>query len=276
MFDYIWIPVLAVGGLGLLFGLALAVASIKFEVKVDERVSKIRGLLPGANCGACGHSGCDSYAEAVAEGKSPINACIVGGNELAAKLGEIMGVEAEKGEKKVARVMCGGTNENINKKYDYFGINDCQAAVALYGGASACPYGCLGLGTCEKACPFDAIVVENGLAEVLPEKCTGCGICVDVCPKNIIELVPVSNEYSVKCSNPDKGSVVRQVCKVGCIGCKLCAKVCPVDAISFNKLLAEINPDVCINCGACVEKCPTGCIAYVKNEYESKIVVNNV
>jgi Na+-translocating ferredoxin:NAD+ oxidoreductase subunit B len=260
MFENIWVPIGVIGGLGLLFGLGLAYASHKFRVDVDERVEKVRGLLPGANCGGCGYSGCDAYAEAVVEGKVSLSACPVGGSELTSGLCEIMGMEAEAGEKKVARVMCSGTYDNCIQKYEYSGIEDCEAAAALYGGPSACSYGCLGLGNCARECPFDAIVIENGLARVLPEKCTGCGICVKACPKNIIKLVPCSSEYNVRCSSLDKGAVVRKICKVGCIGCRKCSKVCPVDAISFEGTLAKIDPEICTNCGACMAECPTSAI----------------
>ncbi len=57
----IGIPVIIVSGLGLLFGIVLSYASKKFEVKPDENIEKIRELLPGANCGACGFTGCDQY-----------------------------------------------------------------------------------------------------------------------------------------------------------------------------------------------------------------------
>lgn len=50
-------PVMLVGGIGLLAGVILAVASKFFAVEVDERVTQIRECLPGANCGGCGFAG---------------------------------------------------------------------------------------------------------------------------------------------------------------------------------------------------------------------------
>ena len=101
----IGIPVIIVSGLGIFFGLALSYASKKFEVKPDENIEKIRGLLPGANCGACGFTGCDQYAEAVAGG-AEITLCPVGGQDLAETIAGFMGKEAAACEKYVARVMC--------------------------------------------------------------------------------------------------------------------------------------------------------------------------
>ncbi len=50
----IWISAGVVAALGLLMGLALGVAGRFFSVESDERIDKVRELLPGANCGACG------------------------------------------------------------------------------------------------------------------------------------------------------------------------------------------------------------------------------
>lgn len=257
MFTQVLTPVAIISGLGLVFGLALAFASKKFAVKVDERVSLIREALPGANCGGCGQTGCDSFAEAVALGKSPINGCPVGGSAVAEKLASIMGVEASEVEKTVARVMCAGSFDVCRRKFDYSGIEDCSAAANLYGGPMACSYGCVGMGNCVRACPFGAIVVENGVAKIIASKCTACTKCVAACPKKIIEMVPVCGEYTVRCSSLDRGNVVRQNCDVGCIGCARCVKACPSNAIKLNGTLAKIDPALCTNCGECYKVCPT-------------------
>ena len=54
--------------IGLIAGLILSVASIVFAVPVNETAEAIVGVLPGANCGACGFAGCSGYAEALAAG----------------------------------------------------------------------------------------------------------------------------------------------------------------------------------------------------------------
>jgi RnfABCDGE-type electron transport complex B subunit len=149
-------PTSLIGGLGLIFGLGLAFASKKFEVKVDERVARVREVLPGANCGACGQTGCDSFAEGLVEGKCKTNGCPVGGEELVKKLSEILGVKAEATVSKTARVICAGTFSSCKVKFDYSGIEDCVAAANLFGGSSSCSFGCVGMGNCVRACPFGA------------------------------------------------------------------------------------------------------------------------
>ncbi|NMB33586.1 MAG: RnfABCDGE type electron transport complex subunit B [Clostridium sp.] len=265
MLDKLIISTSVVGGMGLVLGMGLSIASKMFEVKVDPRVAKVREVLPGANCGACGQTGCDAFAQCVVEGECEINGCTVGGQELADKLGEILGVKAQTVEEKVAKIMCGGTHEVCKSKFDYAGILDCAAAANLFGGPSACTYGCVGLGDCVRACPFDAIVIKDGLANIIESKCRACGKCVEACPKNIIEMVLKKGRYSVSCSSMDKGGIVRKNCEVGCIGCRKCSKVCPTDAISFAGTLAKIDTAVCINCGECAAVCPTGAIENKKN-----------
>ena len=82
MLNAILFPILVVGGLGVLFGIILGIAAIKFRVERDPKIDSIREALPGANCGGCGFAGCDALAEAIATGKAPVNGCPVGGAKL--------------------------------------------------------------------------------------------------------------------------------------------------------------------------------------------------
>lgn len=253
-------PIIVLGGLGLLFGVLLSVASNVFAVEVDPKVEAIRSALPGANCGACGFPGCDGLAKAIAEGRAPVTACPVGGVPVAQSVADIMGVNATNVDRNVATVLCQGDCERAKEKFIYEGIKDCRAANIVQNGSKLCSYGCLGCGTCKDVCEFDAIDMINGIAVINKDKCTACMKCINVCPKAIIELVPYDNEYIVKCKSRDTGKEVRSKCTVGCIGCQICVKNCPEDAFIFENNLAKINYEKCINCGICAEKCPTKAI----------------
>ncbi len=246
------------GILGTLFGIILAIASKVFAVEKDPKEEAIAEILPGANCGACGYPGCAGYAAAVAKGIASASACSVGGAPLAEQIGEIMGVSVEIGAKTVAQVWCSG--HGCDKlRYDYEGLKDCRAMSRVSAGHMMCTYGCLGGGTCEEICQFDAIHIVDGVAVVDHEACTGCTMCVNVCPRNIIEMIPLKTKrhVAVKCFSEAKGAEVRKSCEDGCIGCGICVKACPKEgAIVMENNLAKINYEICIGCGICAQKCP--------------------
>ena len=163
------IAIAVLGGLGLIFGLVLAAASKVFYVETDPRLDKLNACLPGANCGGCGYAGCAAYAEAVLNGEAPIGACASGGNECAQAMAAIMGVKAEAVTRRVALVRCSGARTydkdgNLTRgakiKAEYEGFKDCLSASKVGGnGPVACKYGCLGFGSCVKACKYGAISV---------------------------------------------------------------------------------------------------------------------
>lgn len=246
-----------VGGVGILIGFFLGVSGEKFKVEVDEREVAVTEALPGNNCGGCGYAGCSGLAAAIVKGEAEISGCPVGGAPVAAKIGEIMGVEAGAQVKQVAFVKCNGTCDKAKQDYEYHGINDCiMVNMMQNGGPKSCNYGCLGEGTCVKACPFDAIHIVDGVAVVDKEECKACGKCIAACPKHLIELVPYDQKHLVQCSSKDKGKDVMQACSVGCIGCKMCVRVCEAGAVEVVDNIAHIDPAKCTNCGKCAEKCP--------------------
>ncbi len=254
-------------------GLILATASKLFFVKTDERIERISELLPGANCGGCGYTGCAALAEAIVKGEAPMTACNSVSDEVVAKIGEIMGKSVDGTRvRQRAQVMCSGTHELAVKKYVYQGIHDCVSANKLSGGDKLCPNGCIGLGTCASACKFDAIHIINGVAAVDYEKCVACGMCVAACPKGIIKLIPYDAKHWVGCSSADKGAVTKSYCNVGCIGCKICEKACPNEAIKVTGTLAEIDYSKCDGCGLCESKCPRKIIWSARSQGEDGII----
>lgn len=256
MVNSILIPILIIGGLGLIFGVLLGIASKVFAVKEDERIPLLLDALPGANCGGCGFAGCGAYAAAICNDGVKANMCPVGGDDTTKKISEILGIESVIKDKLVARVLCNGTPDRAVQKYNFDGPLDCNSAARLGGGEKMCSYGCLGFGTCVHVCKFDAISIENGVAYINIDKCVACGACAEACPKNIIKILPLKSKYTITCRSVDKGKVTRKDCEVGCIGCGICAKACPKDAITVSDNLAVIDPNKCINCGICAQKCP--------------------
>lgn len=260
--DYVGFGLAVLAGLGIVFGVALAIVAARFKVKVDPKVEQVRETLPGANCGACGFAGCMGYAEAVVGNPDVAsNMCAPGKSAVAEKIAEITGKKAEKLEPKIARVYCQGGAPLTQRKFIYTGVKDCTAAVLAAGGDKSCEYGCLGYGTCMRACPFGAITMsKDSLPLIDPEKCTACGKCVAACPKQVIEIAPALKSVVVSCHSRDKGADTKKKCQVGCIGCGICVRTCPVDAIKVENNHARIDHAKCIACGLCVKKCPTNAI----------------
>ncbi len=265
MLDRVIYAFASVGVLGGLLGLALAYAAKVFAVKKDERVGEIEEALPGANCGACGYPGCSGYAEAIVNEGAEMTLCSPGGGEVAAKIGQIMGVEVSvSGEKMVAQIHCRGTRETSTVKYEYNGIEDCNAMHSSFGGDKSCPYGCLGLGSCIKVCPVDAIEkTKAGYLEIDKEKCIACGKCIDVCPTGVIKMIPYSANVIVACNSNDKGGAVKKYCSVGCIGCKMCDRKSPEGGFVIDNFLASIDYSIEGSRDDAVKACPAKCIIYL-------------
>ena len=234
MFD-ILIAVGILGGLGLLFGLVLAAASKVFYVETDPRLDQLNACLPGANCGGCGYAGCGGYAEAVLNGEAAIGKCASGGNECAQAMSAIMGIKAEAVTRKVALVRCSGEKtydkdgnlvSGAKIKAHYEGFKDCLAASKVGGnGPLSCKFGCLGYGSCTKACKYGAIKVVNGVAHVDEDLCVGCMACAAACPRGLIIPVEPNRNVVIACNSMAKGAVTTRGCTVGCIGCGLCKKI---------------------------------------------------
>lgn len=239
---------------------ALIVATSKVcAVQTDEKVEKIKEQLSGANCGGCGFAGCADFAKALAEGKAEISGCGPTSSENKKKIAEILGVPFSLEEEKIAVVHCMG-GDNAKEKFKYIGNEGCSEEIDFMGGKKLCPHGCIGSGSCEKGCLYNAVTVTHGVAKVDAAKCTACGVCTSVCPKKIIEMIPKSAKVYIACSTTCRGKDVMNACSAGCIGCGLCVKNCPTLAITMENNLPKIDYSKCIGCHNCVLKCPRKCI----------------
>ncbi len=251
---------LIVGGLGLFCSILLVIAVHFFKIEEEEKTKQIRACLPGVNCGACGYSGCDEYAKAVAVGECEPSLCVPGSTQVAKELSKLLNITIKVEEPKVAFVKCNGNCTSAAKKTIYDGPSSCKAANQIYGGPNACKHGCLGCGDCASVCPSNAICIKSGIAHIDPRACIGCGMCVEECPKNVIYLNSRESKVAVMCSSHDSGAVARKNCSNACIACKKCEKSCPSGAIVVTNNLAEIDYDKCTGCGICVSECPTSAI----------------
>jgi electron transport complex protein RnfB len=252
--------VLSLGGIGLLSAVALGVAARRFAVEVDPRELALLELLPGVNCGACGFAGCSGYARALAKGEVSPDLCPPGGKDVATKVANILGVTVTMSEPQVAVVFCQGDAHKAKAKYRYLGVVDCVAAQRLADGPKLCPGGCLGLGSCQRACPFGAIeMTAAGLAVISRERCTGCRKCVASCPRQVIRMTPLADTVQVLCNSHDSGAAVRKYCSIGCIACQICVKTAP-EAYRVEDRLALVVSGQNDEAVQAVAKCPTHCI----------------
>lgn len=160
------IAALAIGGLALLFGLALGLAARRLKGDDDQLVDQIEALLPQTQCAQCGFPGCRPYAAAIAGDQADINQCPPGGEAGVRALAELLGREAKPLN----------PDNGVEK----------PPLVALIDESV-----CIGCTLCIQACPVDAILgASRRMHTVIEDECTGCELCIPPCPVDCIALVP--------------------------------------------------------------------------------------
>ena len=233
---------LLMGITGTLLGVIIALFARFFKTETDSRIELVQELLPGANCGGCGKAGCADFAKSVVSGENPPSRCPVSSAEQINAIALALGISASSGLQKRAIVRCGGDILQVVRKINYNGVLDCSSASMIAGGPKGCRYGCVGMGSCAKKCPFGAIEIVNQLAVIHQELCVGCGTCVAACPRQVIELVPLDCQVQVYCNSPEKAPDKRKNCKVSCLGCRKCEKAFP-DKFQVDGALARVRYD---------------------------------
>jgi Na+-translocating ferredoxin:NAD+ oxidoreductase RNF subunit RnfB len=256
--------VVILGGVGLSFGTLIALANKKLWVWEDPRIDELTGILPGANCGACGYAGCRGFAEAAIDGVVAPAGCTVLSEGERDDVAGYLGVDAGEATKRVARLLCAGGSDVAPYKARYEGIESCGAAVAVSGGGKACAWGCVGLADCAVACTFEAIIMnEVDLPVVDPDACTACNDCVEACPLDLFVLMPVDHKLIVQCKNLLDGDEATDVCAVACNACGRCAQDAP-ELIEMKSGLAIIDyAKIALQDPIATARCPTGAIQWV-------------
>lgn len=263
--------VIAVGilaGLGLVFGLVLALADRYLRVEEDPRIDRVERLLPGSNCGACGQPGCRGLAERIVTGEEKPSRCTVSSPAGLEAIADFLGVDVGSAEKRVARVHCGGGLGRAKQLASYEGFDSCRAAHLVGGGGLECSWGCLGLADCVRSCTFDAMRMNAFRLPVVDvDKCTACGDCVVACPRDLIDLMPLDHHLIVQCRAPLAAEAARRICSAACDACERCAADAPAGLIH----MANNLPVVDYAAGGPAEpratfRCPTGAIRWVVGE----------
>ena len=164
--------VLALSMLGIVFGLLLGFAAIRYKVEGDPLVDQIDALLPQTQCGQCTFPGCRPYAQAIANGEADINQCPPGGDTTIQALADLL----DRDPKPL-------NPENGIIKPKMVAIIDEPV--------------CIGCTLCIQACPVDAILgAPKQMHTIIAEECTGCELCIPPCPVDCIDMVPIKKDVS--------------------------------------------------------------------------------
>lgn len=248
------VAALGLSALGLLLGLGLGGIGELWSGE-DGLVERILALLPGANCGACGRSGCRTLATELARGLATPAACPILEASGRERLAKRLGVVAPTVVPRVAVVACQRSRSAAVDAPTFLGPADCRVAARVAPEISACPDGCLGFGTCLPSCAFGALALGSaGVPVVDSGRCKGCGLCVAACPQGVIEMVERGQTPVLLCHSTHPARELK-TCPEACLACAVCVRACPTAVLTAVGGRPVLKGD-CLACFDCVAACP--------------------
>ncbi|MBW2459371.1 MAG: FAD-dependent oxidoreductase [Deltaproteobacteria bacterium] len=260
---------LVIGGIGFVAAIGLGAAAKVFAVYVDPKITAVEEVLPGANCGGCGFTGCSAAAAAVVAGKAPPNLCVAGGFDVAQAVADLMGLSVAEGEVGLAELGCKYGRDTAHLVFDYDGAPDCRAAELVSGGGKICSMGCLGLGTCVRACPFDALYIgDDGLPHTVASKCTACGACERICPKGIIRVNTPTRRFSHVQTEADCVAPCQATCPAQIDIPAYIAAIGRGEYMDAVRIIKEYNPFPLV----CGRVCPHECEGVCRRQHTDEAV----
>lgn len=159
-----WVDVGSLTLMGATLGGLLGVSARFLAVAEDPLEEELKALLPGSQCGQCGHVGCAQAAAALARGEAPVTVCPPGGKAVAEQLAKKLGIKAD---------LSGHVTTEPRRAF----IAEEQ---------------CIGCLRCQNECSVDAILgASKQMHTVIDDVCHGCGKCVAVCPAEAIVMRPL-------------------------------------------------------------------------------------
>ena len=103
------IAISILGILGILSAVILYMTEKKFHVDEDPRLEEVELLLPGANCGCCGRSGCHDFACACLNADSLENLrCPSAGQDNMDRIAFVLGLNPPEANRMLALMRCNG------------------------------------------------------------------------------------------------------------------------------------------------------------------------
>jgi len=185
---------------------------------------------------------------------------VAAGPDTAQAIAAILGVSVEAKEPDIALPGCTYGVADADTKFEYDGMEDCRAVAMLGGGMKVCTIGCLGLGTCAKVCPFDAIVMgPEGLPVVNEGRCTGCGTCERACPKHIIPLSSVTRRILKEYTTEDCTTPCQRACPAGINISGYVGAMAEGDHAKAVQIIKERNPFPTVIGRICPRPCENEC-----------------